>query len=165
MSEMPKNFNYKCEDDQTAEWCMEQIRNANEEKERWKQFYKDQYQKVADTCDQTISDMEFMLEGYFDTVPHKVTKTQENYALPCGKLVRKQQEAEYQRDDKEVIKWLKANGGEKYIKTKEELDWSGLKGTLTIIGDTVADTKGNVIPCIKAIERPDVFKVELKKEG
>ena len=139
-------------DDQTAEWCMEQIRNANEEKKRWKDFYAERYQSVCDTCDRTIADMEAALRFYFDTVPHKVTKTQENYALPSGKLVIKQQEPEYTRDDATIIQWLEENGGQKYIKIKKELDWSSLKGTLTIMGETVADEEGNILPGINPTE-------------
>lgn len=163
MSELRDEY-FRVEDDQTAEWCLAQIRNAKEEKEKWKQFYDERYQRVCESCDLTIANMEAMLQTYFDSVPHKKTKTQENYALPSGKLVIKKQEPEYERDDAEVIEWLKAHDGQAFIKTKETLDWSGLKGTLTVLGDTVADVNGQVIPCIKATERPDIFKVELKKE-
>lgn len=171
MSELMKEIEeqtagmFRVEDDQTAEWCIEQIRNANEEKEKWKAFYESRYQSVCETCDRTIQSMEAMLQSYFDKVPHKVTKTQENYALPSGKLVFKKQEPEYHREDAEVIEWLKENGGERFIKTKESLDWASMKGTLNVMGDVVADANGVVIPCIKAVERPDIFKVELKKEG
>jgi phage host-nuclease inhibitor protein Gam len=98
-------------------------------------------------------------------VPHKVTKTQENYALPSGKLVFKKQQPEYTRDDAALVEWLKENGGEQYVITKESVDWSSLKATLNVVGDTVADKNGQVIPCISVEERPDVFKVELRKEN
>lgn len=169
MSELEMNLEddrpFRVEDDQTAEWCMEQIRHANEEKQRWKDFYADRYKSVCETCDRTIASMEAMLQSYFDTVPHRVAKTQESYALPSGKLVFKKQEPEFERDDDELIRWLKDNGGQKFVKTKEALDWSGLKGTLNVLGETVADANGVIIPCIKASDRPDIFKVELKKEG
>jgi len=151
------------EDDQQAEWAMEQIRNAQEEKAKWKAFYEDRYQKVEATCDLTIANMESMLQSYFEKVPHKVTKTQENYALPSGKLVFKKQEPEYHREDSEVIDWLKKNGGEKFVKTKETLDWTALKKTITVVGDAVADEDGQIMP-ITVVERPDIFKVEMKKE-
>ena len=155
---------FKVEDDQTAEWCLKQIRNAQEEKEKWKQFYDERYRRVCETCDLTIANMEAVLQTYFANVPHKVTSTQENYALPSGKLVVKKQEPEYERDDEEVIRWLKENGHDGYVRTKETLDWAGFKRHLMVIGDTVADEEGEIIPGIKAVERPDVFKVELKKE-
>lgn len=156
---------FTVEDDQTAEWCMQQIRNAEEEKAKWKAFYDDRYQRVCDTCDLTIANMTAVLQSYFEKVPHKTTKTQENYALPSGKLVVKQQEPEYTRNDESVIEWLKANGKDKYVKTKEVLDWSGLKKTLTVLGAFAADENGVIIPGIDVMEREPVFKVELKKEG
>lgn len=164
--ESDQNFreHFKIEDDQTAEWCLNEIRKANEEKQKWKQFYDERYQRVCDDCDRTIANMESILQTYFENVPHKVTATQENYALPSGKLVFKKQEPEYQRNDVDVIEWLKANGGQKYVVNKEALNWSMLKKNISVIGDTVADEDGQVIPCIKVVERPDVFKVELKKE-
>ena len=155
---------FKVEDDQTAEWCLEQIRNAQEEKAKWKAFYDSRYEAVCNSCDRTIANMESVLQSYFDNVPHKVTKTQENYSLPSGKLVFKKQQPEYTRDDEQLILWLKENGGEKYVVAKESVDWLGLKKSLTILGDTVADAEGQVIPCIRVEERPDIFKVELKKE-
>lgn len=150
-------------DDQTAEWCIEQIRNAEEEKAKWKEFYAERLARVNETCDLTIANMTAVLQTYFDKVPHKVTKTQENYALPSGKLVVKKQETEFERNDEELIAWLKQNGGERFVKTKEVLDWAGLKKTLSVVGESVSDENGEVIPGLKAAERPDVFKVELKK--
>ena len=155
---------FKIEDDQTAEWALKQIRNAYEEMAKWKEFYDSRYQAVCSSCELTIANMEAMLQSYFENVPHKVTKTQENYALPSGKLVVKKQEPEYERDDDKIIEWLEQNGGEKYVKTKKALDWSGLKGNVMVIGETVTDANGEIIPGLKATERPDVFKVELKKE-
>ena len=154
---------YVIEDDPTAEWCLTQIRNAEKEKEKWKDFYEGRYKSVCETCDRTIQSMEAMLQTYFEKVPHKKTATQESYALPSGKLVIKKQEPEYDRDDEKIIEWLHATENERFIKVKETLDWAGFKKTLMIMDDTVATDKG-VVPGIKATERPDVFKVELKKE-
>ena len=156
---------FTVEDDQTAEWCMQQIRNAEEEKEKWKAFYDDRYQRVCDTCDLTIANMTAVLQSYFEKVPHKTTKTQENYALPSGKLVVKKQAPEYERDDEQILEWLHKSGKEQFVKTKESVDWSGLKPTLNIVGDTASDEYGEIVPGLKVIEREDIFKVELKKEG
>ena len=154
------------EDDQTAEWCMNEIRKANAEKEKWKKFYDERYQIVCNDADRTIANMESILQTYFEKVPHKVTDTQENYTLPSGKLVFKKQAPEYQRNDDDVIKWLHENASSPsdFIKTKETLNWAEMKKHVTVMGDTVADEDGQIIPCIKVVERPDVFKVELKKE-
>lgn len=160
-AEEPKE-GWFCANDQDAEWCLLQIRRAKAEKERWKEHYKDALASVSATCDDTISRMEHFLHQYFLTVPHKKTKTEENYALPSGKIMVKAQETDYEYDEDEVIAWLKSKG-KGFVKTREELDWSALKSTLTVMGETVADDDAEIIPCIKAIEREPVFKVQLKK--
>ena len=160
-AEEPKE-GWFCENDQDAEWCLLQIRRAQAEKERWKAHYKEALASVTASCDETIARMEHFLRGYFQTVPHKRTKTEENYALPSGKIMIKTQDIAYEYDETEVMEWLKSKG-KGFIKTKEELDWSGLKDTLTVMGETVADGDAEIIPCIKAIEREPVFKVQLKK--
>lgn len=160
-----ENTHYTLKSDQDAEWALQQIKNAEAEKAKWKEFYEGRYKAVCESCDLTIQNMLSMLQTYFESVPHKVTKTQESYALPGGKLVFKRQEPEYTRNDVEVIDWLKANGGTGFVKTTETLDWGNLKRTLSVVGDTVADEDGQIIPGITATQRPDVFKVELNKEG
>ena len=164
LNELPeeREESWRCESDQDAEWCILQIKRANAEKERWKAHYKAALDSVNASCDATIANMEHFLLEYFKTVPHKITKTEENYALPSGKIMMKSQDISYEYDEDEVISWLKEHG-KRFIKTKESLDWDGLKRTLTVIGDTVADDDAQVIPCIKVEEREPVFKVQIKK--
>ena len=153
---------WECKNDQDAEWCLLQIRRAMAEKERWKAHYKAALESVNASCDETISNMEHFLLVYFQNVPHKHTKTEENYALPSGKIMMKNQNTSFDYDEDEVIKWLKDHK-KGFVKTKETLDWDGLKNTLSVIGETVADADGKIIPCIKAIEHEPAFKVQLKK--
>ena len=152
--------NFHIKDDSMAEWAVRQKLDAEAEKAKWKAYYKDALDKINASCDATIANMTRYLNEYFGKVPHKKTDKQESYRLPSGKLVLKRQECDFERDDEEIIKWLKANNGDKFIKTKESLDWDGLKKTLSVMGETVADSNGEIIPGIKAIERPDVFKIE-----
>ena len=163
-AELEESERFHIVDDQTAEWALQQIKNAYDEMAKWKVFYDDRYQKVVNSCELTISNMESLLQSYFDTVPHKETKTQESYQLPSGKLVFKKQAPEYKKNDQEVIGWLLNNRGERFVKAVPVLDWAALKKTITVVGETVADENGEVIPGITAIERENVFKVELKKE-
>jgi phage host-nuclease inhibitor protein Gam len=148
------------EGDMEADRLIREIREAQETKAFWKAYYQEKQKEVNDSCDLIIEQNTERLRNYFDTVPHKKTPTQEKYPLPSGKLVMKDQEPDYDRDDKTVIKFLKANGGEKFVKVKEELDWSGLKKTLSILGETAADENGNPIPGIKVIERDRAFTIE-----
>lgn len=148
------------ENDVEADRLIKEIREAEETKAFWKAYYKEKLEEVNESCDFIITQNKERLRLYFDSVPHKKTATQEKYPLPSGKLVLKDQEPDYERDDKTVIKFLKANGVEKFVKVKEELDWSGLKKTLLIAGETAANEDGIPIPGIKVIERDRVFTVE-----
>ena len=150
--------------DQEAEWAIQQIKNAEAEKAKWKEFYDSRYKAVCESCDLTIQNMTSVLQTYFGKVPHKQTATQENYTLPSGKLVFKKQEPEYERNDEEVIGWLKSHKATNFIKTAESVDWASLKKTLTVVGETVADENGEIITGIKATERPDIFKVEIRRD-
>lgn len=151
------------EDDQTAEWALQMIREANEEKAKWKQFYDERYARVCADADFTIANMEALLQTYFGKVPHKKTSTQENYALPSGKLVCKRQEPAYDREDDKITDWLHKTGRNQFV--KESVDWGELKKTLTKGPGCMVDENGEIVPGITVVDRPDVFKVELKKEA
>lgn len=145
--------------DMEADDCIKAIREAQETKAFWKAYYDEQFRKVTESCDLIISNNTQMLREYFDTVPHKKTDTQENYRLPSGKLTLKDVEPEYKREDKQIIDFLKKHGGG-YIKTKEEVDWSGLKKTLMVVGETAATEDGEIIPGIKVIAKPQNFTID-----
>lgn len=148
------------ENDMEADKLVQQIREMEEQKAYWKAYYQQQLKEIEASCDLVINNNTFLLRKYFDTLPHKKTATQEKYLLPSGKLVLKNQEPEYEKDEKTVIDFLKANGGEKYIKVKESLDWSALKKTLLIAGETAADENGTPIPGIRVVERDKAFTIE-----
>lgn len=165
MSELLENFEGEMmfpqiQNDDEAEECIQAIKAAEADVVFWKNYYAEALQKIADASQRIIDNNTARLEAYFDTLPHKKTKTQESYPLPSGKLVRKHQDTEFIRNDDELLSWLHDNNGEKFIKTKESVDWAGMKRTLSVLGETVVDENGEIIPCIKASERPDVFKVE-----
>lgn len=149
--------------DQEADLYLQEIKKAEEGKKEWKAFYKDRAESMTVEYDNSIENMKAVLHSYFDKVPHKQTATQENYALPSGKLVFKKQNNDFEYDDQELVKWLEKNGGEQFIRVKKEVNWAVLKETLLVVGDTVADENGNIMP-IKAVEKDPVFTVELKRK-
>lgn len=148
------------ENDMEADKLIKEIRAMEDQKAYWKAYYQKKLEEINESCDFCINRNMFQLRAYFDTLPHKKTATQEKYLLPSGKLVLKNQEPEYEKDKKTVIDFLKANGGEKYIKIKEILDWSALKKTLLIAGETAADENGTPIPGIRVVERDKAFTIE-----
>lgn len=159
--ETPIEEGFVIDTDAKAEWALKKIKEAREDCERWVAWYKEQIKKMEEQTAFNTMNLEHMLAAYFQTVPHKSTKTQESYALPGGKLVLKKQNAEYKRDDKAVIEWLKANGGEQFVNITEGLDWAGLKAKSAVVGGKLFDENGEEIPGVEVIEREAKFVVEV----
>lgn len=155
---------FQVTDDQTAEWCLKKIREANEEKQRWKEYYDEQLRKICTREDSRIAFMEMKLRDYFGSVPHKQTKTQESYQLPGGKLVLKDQGPKYDQDDEKLVPWLKANKMTDLVKVKESANWAELKKMLkeTPDGTGMMTGDGEIVPGITVTERPKKFVVEVK---
>ena len=147
--------------DAKAEWALCKIKEAREERDKWISWYKDKIDQITEQTDFDTMNLERMLMEYFAHVPHKKTKTQESYKLPGGKLVMKTQNPDYARDDKTVIAWLKANNGGQYVKTKEELDWAGLKDSTAVFEGHIVTEDGEVIPGIEVFNRDPKFVVEV----
>ncbi len=147
--------------DAKAGWALDKIREARADRDMWVKWYEDKIAEIKAQTDFNTMNLERMLAEYFASVPHKKTKTQESYALPGGKLVMKLQNPEYRRDDATVIAWLKANGGEQYIKTKEELAWADLKANSAALGGKLFSEDGEEIPGIEVVEREAKFVVEV----
>lgn len=147
--------------DAKAEWALKKIKEARADRDTWVAWYKDKIREITEQTDYDTMNLERMLADYFGTVPHKVTKTQESYKLPGGKLVLKKQNPEFKRDDKAVLEWLKTNNLPQYIKVKEELDWAGLKSATAVFEGHVVTEDGEIIPGIDVVEREAAFSVEV----
>lgn len=146
--------------DAKAQWALDKIREARADRDAWVKWYKDKIAEIEAQTDFNTMNLERMLAEYFATVPHKKTKTQETYPLKGGKLILKTQNPEYKRDDKTVIDWLKQNNMTDFIKVKEELDWSGLKGVTAALEGNIVTEDGEIIPGIEVIEREAKFVVD-----
>lgn len=149
--------------DLEAGWQLERRRKIIEDRDELIAFYKESIKAVEEDAAFKLGFIDRALRGFFDTVKHKTTDTQEYYKLPGGKIMLKKQNPKFDRNDDEVIKWLKANGGAEYVKTEESLDWKSLKEDTTVVGETIVNSDGVVIPGVKVIEREPEFTVELAK--
>lgn len=153
---------YTIDTDAKAEWALDKIRQARADRDFWVNWYTNKIDEIKAQTDYNTANLERMLSDYFQTVPHKQTKTQESYTLPGGKLVLKLQNPEYKRDDSTVIEWLKANGLEQFVKIEEKLDWAGLKSRTAAMGGKLFSEDGEEIPGVEVIDRPEKFVVEVK---
>jgi hypothetical protein len=146
--------------DAKAEWALKKIAEARADRDRWVEWYKAKIAEITEQTDFDTMNLERMLAEYFATVPHKKTKTQESYKLPGGKLVLKTQNPDYNRDDKTVIEWAKANAPQ-FVKIKEELDWAGLKGATAVFEGHIVTEDGEIIPGVEVTDREPKFVVEV----
>lgn len=162
MSEAIKNDDYFVIDtDAKAEWALSKIKEARADRDAWVAWYESKIKEIKEQTDFNTMNLERMLAEYFNSVPHRKTKTQESYSLPGGKLILKTQNPEYKRDDKTVIEWLKKNGQDQFVKVKEELAWADLKAATGVLGSNIVDENGEIVPGIEVIERDPKFVVEV----
>ena len=162
---------FTVDNDMKAEWVLSKIRRirADQKKEkdelqRQMQFYQDQMSMIDKQADDEVSFFESMLIPYFaermESGFAKSTKTQTSYKLPSGKLMLKKQEPTYERNNAELLPWLKKNRPE-LVKVEESPNWAELKKTITVVGESATTKDGEVIPGVKVTEREDKFEVEV----
>ena len=161
MTEAVAHETFVIDTDAKADWALQKIKEAREDRDTWVAWYQQKIKEITEQTDFDTMNLERMLAEYFQTVPHKKTKTQESYALRGGKLILKTQNPEYKRDDKTVIAWLKANGFEQFVKVKEELDWAGLKATTAVLNGKLFSEDGEEIPGVEVTEREAKFTVDV----
>ena len=155
-----ENTPWRIENDQQADWAIRKIREAMEDVERWKAFYAVKIAEIENQVDRDTANLRAALEIYFNGQKHKVTKTQESYQLPSGKLVLKKQQPEFVRDEEKLLPWVKQNCPE-LVKVTESTNWAELKKRIAVNGSDAVTADAEVIPGITVQERPDVFRVEV----
>ena len=151
---------FEVDDDGKAEWCLKKIAEAEAEKARWKEHYAAQLDRVSARLDGSIGYFKAKLFEYFNTVPHKTTKTQESYALPGGKLIMKKQQPKFEKDNDVLVAWLESSGMGDLVKVSKTADWAGLKKGVTVHGENLLTRDGEIVPGVTVIELPDVFEVK-----
>lgn len=151
-------------DDISAEEAVAHIKEAREKVELWDNFYKNRIKAMHEWAQRIEDYYTEQLRQYFLMVPHKEAKTQENYQLPSGKLVLKQQQPKYEPDDAELVPWLEQNMTE-LVKVKKSANWDGLKKLVEITPDgkgvMMKDGK-EIVPGVKVTPQEPIFKVEIK---
>ena len=162
---------FRIDSDAKAEWAVRKLRDMRAERDRMVDTMRavmDEYaRRIAEEqekYDRRSVRMRNMLEDYFENVPHKVTKTQESYQLPSGKLVLKAMEPEYRRDEDALIGWLKTGHMDEYLDVKTAVRWGDLKKGTTVLpdGKVVWTETGEVIDGVNAVSRPAEFRVTTK---
>ena len=154
------------DNDQKAEWAARKIREARQDTQKWTEYYERQLSAIRRANEETEAYFAALLADYFDTVPHKATKTQESYSLPSCKLVLKAQQPEFNRDEDVLCDYLDKKGRDDLVKITRRADWAALKKTLKVMEDgTCVDADGEVVEGVQAFSRQPEFKVEMKEDN
>lgn len=157
--------------DEKADWALRKISEDQQEFERIKAIAESQIMELQMRIEQERAKVEsktsFLkgcLRSYFETVPHKSTKTQESYRLLSGSLVKKSASQKIVRpeDDAILIQYLRDSGQGCMIRVEEKPAWADLKKNLQIIDGNVVDmSTGAIVDILKVEEVPESFDVKL----
>lgn len=154
------------DNDQKAEWAARKIREARQDTQKWTEYYERQLSAIRRANEDTEAYFAALLADYFETVPHKATKTQESYSLPSCKLVLKAQQPEFNRDEAVLCDYLDKKGRDDLVKITRRADWAALKKMLKVMEDgTCVDADGEVVEGVQAFIRQPEFKVEMKEDN
>lgn len=157
---------FTVDNDQKAEWAAKKIREARQDTQKWTEYYERQLSAIRRANEDTEAYFAALLADYFETVPHKATKTQESYSLPSCKLVLKAQQPEFNRDEAVLCDYLDKKGRDDLVKITRRADWAALKKTIKVMEDgTCVDADGEVVEGVQAFSRQPEFKIEMKEDN
>lgn len=160
---------WRIADDACADWAVAKIAEERAEYDRIKMLADQQIariqEKVAAAERRYKNGTDYLtgkLAEYFETVPHKKTKTTESYRLLSGTLKVKLGGVAMKQDDEKLLEYLKASGNSEMVQLTEKPRWGEFKKRLEILGDVVVDkTTGEVVEGVEIIVKPDAFTVDV----
>lgn len=160
---------WRITDDGCADWACRKIAEEKAELDRIRELADAQIQKIEEkvaAAERRFQNGTRFLTGklaeYFETVPHKTTKTKASYRFLSGTLTRKFGGTTMKQDDEKLVQFLKDSGQLEFIKTEEKPRWGDFKKRLEIIGGSVVDKEtGEIVEAVQIIEKPDTFTVDV----
>lgn len=160
---------WRITDDGCADWACRKIAEEKAELDRIRELADAQIQKIEEklaAAERRYENGTRFLTGklaeYFETVPHKATKTKESYCLLSGTLTRKYGSRQMKQDDAQLVQYLKDSGQSEFIKTEEKPKWGEFKKRLEIMGGSVVDKEtGEIVEAVQIVEKPDTFSVDV----
>lgn len=160
---------FRITDDRCADWAIRKIADERSEYDRLKALADEQIaainEKVAAARKRMENGTAFLtscLADFFNTVPHKTTKTTEKYQLLSGTLTLKKGTVKAEVDDSKLVPWLRENGYGDLVKVEESAKWGELKKLLAYTGEiaTIQST-GEIVEGVTAYETPATFTVNI----
>lgn len=160
---------WRITDDGCADWACRKIAEEKAELDRIRELADAQIQKIEEkvaAAERRFQNGTRFLTGklaeYFETVPHKTTKTKASYRLLSGTLTRKFGGTTMKQDDEKLVQFLKNSGQLEFIKTEEKPRWGDFKKRLEIMGGSVVDKEtGEIVEGVTVETKPDTFTVDV----
>lgn len=160
---------WRITDDGCADWACRKIAEEKAELDRIRELADAQIQKIEEkvaAAERRFQNGTRFLTGklaeYFETVPHKTTRTKASYRLLSGTLTRKFGGTTMKQDDEKLVQFFKDSGQLEFIKTEEKPRWGDFKKRLEIIGGSVVDKEtGEIVEGVTVETKPDTFTVDV----
>ena len=168
------------QDDVTADWCLDKIRESKAEYNRFEMVAKEKMFQIEmalkrerEKMERETGFFEGKLREYFEEIKAnaKDSKAQKSYKLPSGTLKLKKSSVTFDYDKEKLLEYAEENGHmDDYIKTVKEFKWAEFKKTLEIREDiktkerSIAIKETGEILSIEGLgieEKPEEFIVEV----
>jgi hypothetical protein len=170
-AEMPARDGFVCDSLERATWAAAKLRGIRERQadiralaEKRKAAWDVWAEHEAGKLDSDAERMEFYLRDYLQharaTDPKLKTIT-----LPDATIKARKQQAQYERDEAQLLQWAKDNGyTDTFVKVKESLDWAALKKRLAPDAPILTDT-GELIPGLVVMPGGETITVDVTTAG
>lgn len=137
--EEDKKESWKVDNDLSADWALDRIREIEAEYKRFEIVAKEKMKQIQEKlnekrkqADDERNYFDYKLREYFENVKAKETKTQKKYDLPSGKLVLKKSKETFDYDKTQLLEYAEKEKYEDLIKVKKDFDWAEFKKNLAI---------------------------------
>ncbi len=156
------------DDEEKANWAMRKIKHLQDKKAEKEAIAKAEIDRIKQWLEEENAsinrDIEFFtnaLEIYMRKLNQKNPKTK-SIKLIHGKLQLRKQQPKFNYDDGKLLRWLKENRHQNFIRIKESPDKSALKKSVAIAdGKAILKDTGEIVEGI-SVEEPDEPAFSLK---
>lgn len=164
-----ENQRFRIQDDNQADWALRKIARARQDMKEAEETAAMEIEKINRWLDgqrdESLRTERFftaLLQEYYEprfmTNPDKKT-----YKLPSGKVQRRTQQPQFDRDNEALLAWLKQREMTDYIEVKETPKWGELKQQVQVVGEHVVikdgPLKGEIVDGVEVVHRPPTFRV------
>lgn len=164
-----ENQRFRIQDDNQADWALRKIARARQDLKEAEETAAIEIEKINRWLDgqrdESLRTERFftaLLQEYYEprfmTNPDKKT-----YKLPSGKVQRRTQQPQFDRDNEALLAWLKQRGMTDYVEVKETPKWGELKQQVQVVGEHVVikdgPLKGEIVDGVEVVHRPPIFRV------